>query len=55
MHCSLSRVNSFIIKDWDFEDDIIGNSSVFRFDVKNILTLLRISIKKEKISEKDIK
>lgn len=23
-----------IIKDWDFEDDIIGNSSVFRFDVK---------------------
>jgi len=23
-----------IIKDWDFENDIIGNSSVFRFDVK---------------------
>ncbi len=23
-----------IIKDWDFEDDIIGNSSVFRFEVK---------------------
>lgn len=22
-----------IIKDWDFEDDIIGNSSVFRFEV----------------------